>query len=66
MNKDKSLTFLQSCINSINIASEEEIALLKEKYNADCVLHLESSDFKFIPSTESEFIPPTEREEHQK
>lgn len=49
MNKKESLAFLQSCIDSIDAASDEEIALLQEAYATNCVLPIENSVFEFIP-----------------
>ncbi len=48
MNKKESLAFLQSCIDSIDVASDEEIALLEEAYETNCVMPIENSVFEFI------------------
>lgn len=53
MNKKESLAFLQSCIDRINVATDEEIAVLQESYELNCIEFIESSDFQFIPPTDS-------------
>jgi hypothetical protein len=54
MDKKESLAFLQSCIDSIDAASDEEIVLLQEAYTANCILPLENSAFEFIPPTDKD------------
>ena len=48
MNKEESLAFLQSCMEKINTASEQDIQFFKDVYQKDCVLLMSSSDFKFV------------------
>lgn len=54
MDKRESLAFLQSCIDRINVATDEEIAMLQKSYALNCIEFLESSDFQFIPPTDSD------------
>lgn len=49
MNKKESLAFLQSCIDSINAATTEEIAWFQESYALNCADFTISSIFEFIP-----------------
>lgn len=49
MNKKESLAFLQGCIDSLDVASDEEIALLQQAYETHCILPMESAIFQFIP-----------------
>ena len=48
MDKNESLAFLQSCIDSINVATLDEIALLQKAYEINCVAPIVSSDFEFV------------------
>ena len=52
MNKKESLAFLQSCIDAINDATDEDIALFQESYTINCVQSIISSDFEFVPPVE--------------
>ena len=54
MNKRESLDFLQSCIDRINVATDEEIAVFQESYALNCIEFVESLDFQFIPPTDSD------------
>lgn len=49
MNKKDSLEFLQSCINSVANASEEDIEMFRMKYDMHCSEPLTSSELEFIP-----------------
>lgn len=49
MNKEESLAFLQSCIDNINTASDEEVAFLQGVYTEKCTLSIEDSLFEVIP-----------------
>ena len=46
MDKNESLAFLQSCIDSINVATLDEIALLQKAYEINCVAPIVFSDFE--------------------
>ena len=48
MNKKDSLKFLQSCIDRITNASEEDIEMFRMKYDMHCMEPLTSSEFEFI------------------
>ena len=48
MNKEESLAFLQSCMEKLNTASEQDIQFFKDVYQKDCVLPTASSDFEFV------------------
>jgi hypothetical protein len=52
MNKEKSLSFLQSCIDKVNVATAQDIQFYREIYNKDCTMPIESSDFEFVFPTE--------------
>ena len=52
MNKKDSLNFLQSCIDKIANASEEDIEMFRMKYNIHCREPLTSSEFEFISPTD--------------
>ena len=57
MDKNESLDFLQSCIDSINVATLDEIALLQKAYEISCVAPIVSSDFEFVhPSDLSTYL----------
>lgn len=57
MDKNESLAFLQSCIDSINVATLDEIALLQKAYEINCVAPIVSSDFEFVhPSDLSTYL----------
>ena len=56
MNKKDSLNFLQSCIDRIANASEEEIEMFRMKYDMHCMEPLTSSEFEFIPPTDLESL----------
>lgn len=48
MNKKDSLNFLQSCIDRIANASEEDIEMFRMKYDMHCMEPMISSEFEFI------------------
>ena len=48
MNKEESLNFLQSCMEKLKTASEQDIQFFKDIYRKDCVSSVESSDFEFV------------------
>lgn len=57
MDKKASLAFLQSCIDMVESASEQDIVILQRAYDANCLLPLVSSEFEFIPPiTEKDYI----------
>lgn len=49
VNKNQSLIFLESCIHEVLNTSDEEIKILKEKYETTCSIKLDSNNFDFIP-----------------
>ena len=51
MNKKTSLDFLQSCMDKINTASEEDIRKFKEKYDYHCNNPVSDSNFDFVVPT---------------
>lgn len=54
MKKEESLSFLQSCIDKIALATEEDIKRYQEIYEEECSIPLVSDDFEFLyPSTYS-------------
>ena len=44
MNKEKSLSFLQSCIDKVNLATAQDIQFYREMYNKDCVMPIIEED----------------------
>ena len=52
MNKRDSLNFLQSCIDRIANASEEDIEMFQMKYGMYCMEPLTSSEFELILPTD--------------
>lgn len=48
MNKEESLTFLQSCMEKVKMASEQDIQFYREVYRLDCVSPTENSNFEFV------------------
>ena len=56
MNKKDSLNFLQSCIDRITNASEEDIEMFRMKYDMHCMESLASSEFEFISPTDLESL----------
>lgn len=67
MNKNESLAFLQSCIDNINAASCEEIAMFQESYALNCTDSIVSSIFEFIPPMETiEYLYETSEIKHMK
>ena len=48
MSKNDSLNFLQSCIDMIANAPEEDIEMFRIKYNMHCMEPMISSEFEFI------------------
>lgn len=53
MDKDKSLKFLQDCIDNINNLTDEEVISLKEKYELNYNDGMINSGFEFIPPSNS-------------
>lgn len=49
MNRDKSLEFLQDCIDKVNILTDEEVRSLKEKYELNHNDGMINPAFEFIP-----------------
>ena len=56
MNKEYSLDVLQSCIDRIINAPEEDVEMFRTKYNMHCREPLTSSEFEFIPPTDLESL----------
>lgn len=56
MNKKDSLKFLQSCIDRITNASEEDIEMFRMKYDMHCMEPLTSSEFEFISPIDLESL----------
>lgn len=56
MNKEYSLDILQSCIDRIINAPEEDVEMFREKYNMHCREPLTSSKFQFIPPADLESL----------
>lgn len=48
MNKEESLSFLQSCIDKVNYATEQDINLFQKNYELDCAIPSGSSVFEFV------------------
>lgn len=48
MNKEKSLTFLQNCIEKVKKATEQDIQFYKEVYDRECVSSEKKSEFEFV------------------
>ena len=48
MNKEKSLSFLQSCIEKVKKATEQDIRFYKEVYDREYVLSDKNSEFEFV------------------
>ena len=48
MNKEESLTFLQSCMDNVKKTKKKKKQKKKEFYRLDCVSPTESSDFEFV------------------
>ena len=63
MNKKDSLNFLQSCIDRIANASEEDIEMFRIKYDMHCKESLTSSEFEFISPTDLELLQTESEEE---
>ncbi len=54
MNKEESLTFLQSCMEKVKNASAKDIQFYKELYKLNCTLTPGVSDFEIIfPTNDS-------------
>lgn len=49
MDRNKSLEFLQDCINKVNIPTDEKVRSLKEKYELNHNDEMINPAFKFIP-----------------
>lgn len=52
MNKEESLSFLQSCIDKVNIATAQDIQFYREVYNKDCTMSMNASEFEFVFPTD--------------
>ena len=52
MNKEESLSFLQSCIDKVNLATAQDIQFYREMYNKDCAMPMKSSEFEFVFPTD--------------
>lgn len=48
MNKEESLSFLQSCIDKVKQATTKDVQFYREIYNKDCAMPMKSSEFEFI------------------
>ncbi len=48
MNKQESLTFLQSCIEKVKNATEQDIQFYKEVYSKECIPTEKTSEFEFV------------------
>lgn len=48
MNKEKSLTFLQSCIEKVKKATEQDIQFYKAVYDRECAPSDKNSEFEFV------------------
>lgn len=48
MNKEESLSFLQSCIDMVNLATEQDVKFFQEIYKMDCATPVVSPDFEFV------------------
>lgn len=44
MNKEESLSFLQSCIDKVNLATAQDIQFYREMYDKDCAMPITESD----------------------
>ena len=51
-NKEESLSFLQSCIDKVNLATAQDIQFYREMYNKDCAMPMKSSEFEFVFPTD--------------
>ena len=51
MTKEESLSFLQNCIDKVNLATTQDIQFYREMYDKDCVMPIIEED-----KTESEEI----------
>lgn len=40
MNKEESLSFLQSCIDKVNLATEQDIQFYREMYDKNCTISI--------------------------
>ncbi len=49
MDKNESLAFLQSCIDMVNTASDEDVRVFQEIYAKTCGVPLISSECEFVP-----------------
>ena len=49
MDRDKSLEFLQKCIDKTNALTNEEIIAFQEQYDLNCNDDMVDSAFEFIP-----------------
>lgn len=48
MNKEESLSFLQSCIDKVNLATAQDIQFYREVYDKDCTMSMNASGFEFV------------------
>lgn len=46
MTKEESLSFLQSCIDKVNLATEQDIQFYRETYDKDCAIPIIESEEK--------------------
>ena len=44
MNKEESLSFLQSCIDKVNLATAQDIQFYRETHNKDCAIPIIEAD----------------------
>ena len=44
MDKEESLSFLQSCIDKVNLATAQDIQFYREMYNKDCDMPIMEAD----------------------
>lgn len=49
MNKEETLSFLQNCIDKVNLATAQDIQLYREMYDKDCATPME---FDLVSPTE--------------
>ncbi len=52
MNKEESLSFLQSCIDKVNLATAQDIQFYREVYDKDCTMSMNASEFQFVFPTD--------------
>ena len=52
MNKEECLSFLQSCIDKVNLATAQDIQFYREVYDKDCTMSMNASEFQFVFPTD--------------